>query len=336
MCTNQGHYCFYWGDSTKDLTGRDIITEDLRQICAFKVCNATGQTYKWFDYVSRFNDTCTTKATWTAACANNALTYANISVNDVNSCFTASGGLDSATNTILSLEVEILTTSGVLNNPAVFYEAVLFINLTPYRGSLDCPSPIAIGQCGPLEAICAGFSPNVVPCACASTGGCPLCQNRDSCDRCLAPDDPTRVTNGGNDACGVCLAYSDPQFNKSCAGCDGVPKSGKTKDACGNCGGSAKTCGSKGSTAGEVVGIVIAFVFAAGLLVFFYMKRQQSRMRNDIDQLLATYQPVDPAARSSLLMSERSSVPTETNSASSGADKSGLMDSNQPASDADH
>jgi hypothetical protein len=47
------------------------------------------------------------------------------------------------------------------------------------------------------------------------------------------------VPNSGKklDACGVCGGDG-----KSCAGCDGVPKSGKVVDACGVCGGNNATC----------------------------------------------------------------------------------------------
>ena len=45
------------------------------------------------------------------------------------------------------------------------------------------------------------------------------------------------VPNSGKvtDACGVCLLPSDPAFGTSCAGCDGVANSGKVTDACGHC-----------------------------------------------------------------------------------------------------
>ena len=45
------------------------------------------------------------------------------------------------------------------------------------------------------------------------------------------------VPNSGKvtDACDVCLLPSDPAFGTSCAGCDGVPNSGKFLDACGRC-----------------------------------------------------------------------------------------------------
>jgi hypothetical protein len=45
------------------------------------------------------------------------------------------------------------------------------------------------------------------------------------------------VPNSGKvkDACGVCLSPFDLVFNASCKGCDGVPNSGKVNDACGHC-----------------------------------------------------------------------------------------------------
>eukprot|EP00457_Paulinella_chromatophora_P002143 gb/GEZN01002147.1/.p1 GENE.gb/GEZN01002147.1/~~gb/GEZN01002147.1/.p1 ORF type:complete len:777 (+),score=18.07 gb/GEZN01002147.1/:24-2354(+) len=71
---------------------------------------------------------------------------------------------------------------------------------------------------------------------------CGLCDGRgdyDACHRCLQPGDPDRIEpgRGGFDACGKCFAYSNPLYNKTCVGCDNVPRSGKVVDACGICGG---------------------------------------------------------------------------------------------------
>jgi len=133
----------------------------------------------------------------------------------------------------------------------------------------------------------------VDPCGvCAGSG------SLDKCQRCLQPNDPLRVDNGGYDACGVCLSYSDPRFNKSCAGCDGIPNSGMQRDDCGVCGGTKTKdqCGT-GLSVGAIVGIALACFTVVGVGVFIFLKRQQAKMRDDIDALLAQYQPLDGAAR---------------------------------------
>eukprot|EP00457_Paulinella_chromatophora_P002326 gb/GEZN01002330.1/.p1 GENE.gb/GEZN01002330.1/~~gb/GEZN01002330.1/.p1 ORF type:complete len:776 (+),score=60.83 gb/GEZN01002330.1/:50-2377(+) len=71
---------------------------------------------------------------------------------------------------------------------------------------------------------------------------CGVCDGKgsfDACFRCLQPGDPSRIefSTGGFDACGVCMRSDDKRWNKTCAGCDGKPNSGKTWDQCGACGG---------------------------------------------------------------------------------------------------
>jgi len=114
----------------------------------------------------------------------------------------------------------------------------------------------------------------------------------------LQPNDPLRVDNGGYDACGVCLSYTDPRYNQSCAGCDGVPNSGMKRDDCGVCGGTKTKdqCGT-GLSVGAIVGIALACFAVVGVGVFIFLKRQQAKMRDDIDALLAQYQPLDGGTR---------------------------------------
>jgi len=136
-----------------------------------------------------------------------------------------------------------------------------------------------------------GVTPDVCG-VCGGTG------SRDVCGNCYQANDTRRVTNGGVDACGMCLSYTDSRFNKSCVGCDGVPNSGVTYDECGECGGSkTKTECGRGLSVGAIVAISVTAFVVVGLGVFFFLKRQQAKMRDDIDALLAQYQPLEGSAR---------------------------------------
>jgi len=71
-----------------------------------------------------------------------------------------------------------------------------------------------------------------VSCTCPFFDACGVCQGDDSsCAGC----DGIPFSGKVFDACGLCLSVQDPSFNTSCLGCDGVPASGFTFDSCGQC-----------------------------------------------------------------------------------------------------
>mmetsp|Transcript_27747 Transcript_27747/g.78514 ORF Transcript_27747/g.78514 Transcript_27747/m.78514 type:complete len:504 (+) Transcript_27747:1105-2616(+) len=60
QCIYQGRYCC--PDPEDDLDsgydGREVILENLRQLCVYKIANATGQSWRWWDYVTKFGEAC--------------------------------------------------------------------------------------------------------------------------------------------------------------------------------------------------------------------------------------------------------------------------------------
>jgi hypothetical protein len=140
--------------------------------------------------------------------------------------------------------------------------------------------------------VVSGFADGTAPLTCAVT----------SCEIGILPD-----------LCGTCGGD-----NSTCLGCDNVPKSGKTFDACGKClrpdsanyttdatkcpadpnnGGGGSSSGSEVGGKSFPVGVVIAVVVVACILigggVYIYMRRREARMKDDIDQLLRQYLPLD-------------------------------------------
>jgi hypothetical protein len=77
---------------------------------------------------------------------------------------------------------------------------------------------------------------------------------------------------------------------------------GVARDACGVCGGAAtdaRKCGAGKSASfpiGAVIGIIILCCVLIGGAVYFYMRRQNLRMRDEVNDLLAQYLPLDGAA----------------------------------------
>lgn len=194
----------------------------------------------------------------------------------------------------------------------------LYVNDMPYFGSYSCPDPLST-NCGPLDMICQGFAPGTAPSACNTDPGCPLGQRYDACHQCGGNNatctDCAGIPNGGHviDSCNKCLLPSDPNFNKvdachvcwgdnsTCKGCDGVPNSGYVHDACGQClpdtdpnfKKDPDACVSSGVSAGTVIAIVVPIVCVVAVLVYLYMRRQQHAVKEDIDNLLRQYLPLE-------------------------------------------
>merc|ERR1711998_8053 len=126
---------------------------------------------------------------------------------EVAKCVTTSGGSGATDgrNFLFEASIKRQATVGVAILPSVR------INGKDYHGSLACPTPIELGTCPVLGAICAGFQPGSAPAVCKT-------------NYCWDPK--------GADMCGVCGGDGS-----SCAGCDGKPHSGLRFDACNVCGG---------------------------------------------------------------------------------------------------
>lgn len=63
QCINHGRYCA--PDPEKDFAegyeGKDIVYENLRQLCVHRVANETGRSWVWWDYVTDFHVRCSMK-----------------------------------------------------------------------------------------------------------------------------------------------------------------------------------------------------------------------------------------------------------------------------------
>jgi hypothetical protein len=63
QCINHGRYCA--PDPEQDFSsgydGKDVVLENLRQLCVFKVANETKKPWVWWDYVTDFQIRCPMK-----------------------------------------------------------------------------------------------------------------------------------------------------------------------------------------------------------------------------------------------------------------------------------
>mmetsp|Transcript_11383 Transcript_11383/g.20587 ORF Transcript_11383/g.20587 Transcript_11383/m.20587 type:complete len:737 (-) Transcript_11383:220-2430(-) len=60
QCIYNGRYCCPdpEDDMEQGYDGKDVILENLRQLCVFELAKASGKTWLWWDYVTRFADEC--------------------------------------------------------------------------------------------------------------------------------------------------------------------------------------------------------------------------------------------------------------------------------------
>lgn len=314
-CTNQGRYCSFnaRADIQNGITGAQVIEENLRQICVFRLLNETGSATKWWNYVENFMNNC---KDFSITCSEGVLAAPDVGLTAaaVNKCMDDAGGVGerSGINSILEEEMKMRVDLNVWHVPAIL------VNGQPYTGGLTCPQPIDVTHCGVLATICMGFLDQSTIPACTSSPGCQLGQAKDLCGKCGG--------NGEIDACGECNQLDGQNFNSSCLGCDDVANSGTKMDSCGVCGGpgpdACKTCHPLGQespdwvgdestclskdkavqeaaaaaatgidpvTTGVIVGVVV-LVLAIG--VFAYVRHRQRLFKDDVDALLAQYLPM--------------------------------------------
>lgn len=143
-CFSGGRYCAPDPDGIGSLTGRDVLYEDLRQLCIYDLYKA-GQMDKWWDYVYTLNSTCS-DGHFNKDCSHKAMEEAKIDVVRVDNCVDSSFSSPDhakASNTILAKEKTTLMDAGI------FFYPTIMINNQTFRGDLEFDEV--------RLAICAGF-----------------------------------------------------------------------------------------------------------------------------------------------------------------------------------
>jgi len=322
QCTADGRFCAVDPDHdlSSGISGLDIVEENLRQLCLFEYLNAsdTESNTKWWDYTSLFIDQCCqpvdhvtgvcTADAWSEVCSYDVMEQINIAdTSAVTECTTTRA------EELFEREIFLRAITGI------FFLPTLVVNNAAYEGSLACADPVNAFNCGPLEAICAGYASGTAPDACYGDIACPYGESTDCANTC-----------GGVaelDACGLCMTPDSYLYNLTCAGCDGIPYSNLVVDACGVCGGdgSFDACGrcwpaddvnrvddadvcaamlnnttaATSTLTADFSLTVIAVSIAVGALLVVviacvYAKRQQAQIAR-IDNVLSSYLPLDQA-----------------------------------------
>lgn len=158
QCTNAGRYCA--PDPERNLTvglaGRDMVKENLRQICIFRQANETyAEDYamRWWKYVELFGKNCVGELFASDECSWNQQLDAGLIPQQTNECMEASGGLgDHTDNTILKNELELREDLSIVTLPTVIVNGII------ERGAA---TSVAV-----LRTICAGFKFGTQPKMC--------------------------------------------------------------------------------------------------------------------------------------------------------------------------
>ena len=152
QCTHGGRYCTPDpdGDLRAGYSGADIVAENLRQLCVFKLADTARKPWVWWDYVTRFGEQCTMASKqYGAACGEKV--FAEVggrewsSLKELRSCV---GDVHKDESNAM-LESEMARQRGGGGAGEVFILPTIRINGRQYRGRLAYDDV--------LMGICAGF-----------------------------------------------------------------------------------------------------------------------------------------------------------------------------------
>ncbi|XBI89070.1 hypothetical protein VPH35_026946 [Triticum aestivum] len=179
QCINHGRYCA--PDPEQDFTtgydGKDVVVQNLIQICLFKVANESRKPWLWWDYVHDFAIRCPMKEKkYTTDCAHGVIKSLGMDIDKITQCV---GDPDAdEDNPVLKAEQDAQIGHGARGDVTILPTFV--VNNRQYRGKLD--------KRAVLRAICSGFEETTEPDICLTqdiqtnqclenNGGCWLDKN---------------------------------------------------------------------------------------------------------------------------------------------------------------
>uniref|UniRef100_A0A453QXZ5 Vacuolar sorting receptor thioredoxin-like domain-containing protein n=1 Tax=Aegilops tauschii subsp. strangulata TaxID=200361 RepID=A0A453QXZ5_AEGTS len=144
--------------------GKQVVVENLRQLCVHRVANESGRPWAWWDFAMDYKLRCSMKEKkYSKACAEEVVASLGLSLEKVLACM---GDPDAdADNAVLSKEQEDQIGRGSRGDVTIL--PTLVINDVQYRGKLE--------RTAVLRAVCAGFKEGTEPQVCLShdrNGGC--------------------------------------------------------------------------------------------------------------------------------------------------------------------
>jgi len=157
QCINNGRYCA--PDPEQDFgvgfDGKDVVFENLRQICVHRVANESNRSWVWWDYVTDFHIRCSMKAkTYSKTCAEDVMKSLDLPMEKINKCM---GDPEAdVENEVLKMEQDSQVGRGTRGDVTIL--PTLVVNNVQYRGKLE--------RTAVLKALCAGFKETTEPRLC--------------------------------------------------------------------------------------------------------------------------------------------------------------------------
>ncbi|KAL4557766.1 hypothetical protein LXL04_035954 [Taraxacum kok-saghyz] len=161
QCINHGRYCAPdpEEDFSRGYDGKDVVIQNLRQACFFKVANESGKPWIWWDYITDFTIRCPMKEEkYTKECAEEVIKSLGVDLKKINECVGDTQA--DKENPVLKAEQEAQIGKGPRGDVTIL--PTLIINNRQFRGKLDKGTV--------LKAICSGFEETTEPVICLRDG----------------------------------------------------------------------------------------------------------------------------------------------------------------------
>ncbi|XP_022984499.1 vacuolar-sorting receptor 4-like [Cucurbita maxima] len=160
QCINHGRYCA--PDPEQDFRsgydGKDVVIENLRQLCVYRAANDSGKPWVWWDYVTDFQIRCPMKEKkYNQDCAHSVIKSLGLDIDAIEKCM-GDPNADSE-NPVLKEEQQAQIGKGSRGDVTIL--PTLVVNNRQYRGKL--------AKGAVLKAICAGFEEATEPSICLSS-----------------------------------------------------------------------------------------------------------------------------------------------------------------------
>ncbi|XP_054779134.1 vacuolar-sorting receptor 7-like [Prosopis cineraria] len=159
QCINNGRYCtpdpeVNFGEGYE---GKDVVLENLRQLCVHRVAKESNRSWVWWDYVTDFHISCSMKEKrYSKDCAEDVVKSLGLPIEKIKEC-TGDPEAD-VVNEILNTEQNLQVGQGSRHD--VTFLHTLFVNNVQYQGKWE--------RTAVLKAICFGFEETTEPSICLS------------------------------------------------------------------------------------------------------------------------------------------------------------------------
>ncbi|MCO5595474.1 hypothetical protein L7F22_049517 [Adiantum nelumboides] len=159
QCINHGRYCAPdpEQDFNRGYDGKDVVLENLRQLCVHKVADKMEKSWIWWDYVSDFHIRCPMKEKkYNQECAEEVIKSLGLDLQKIRDCMGDANA--DADNEVLKAEQDAQIGKGTRGDVTIL--PTVIVNNRQYRGKLD--------KGAVLKAICSGFQEATEPPVCLS------------------------------------------------------------------------------------------------------------------------------------------------------------------------